>query len=369
MRLAVVMPSLAGGGIERMRLHLIKEWLKDDIEIDLVVTKCEGSLRNLVPSNVKVYEMGRWLSIISPFMFIVYLFRRNPSHILSAANDVNVIVLLAGKIFKKNTPIVVSFHNHISTELSFKRGLKLIKIKIVLWLLSKLIGHAVSVIAVSKGLANDLEKYFFNIKSKIEVIYNPVITEEFLASLEPPELQLPFEKHSQWILFAGRLVHQKGIDVLIDAFHIVSKKSTAHLVLVGEGPLKDKLSKKTNSLDLTTRVHFINFQMNVIPWMINATAFALPSRHEGLGNVLIEAMACGTQIISTDCPSGPAEILDNGKYGQLVPQENPEALAEAILKSLNGEFAVVRDVLKSRAELFSSKSAAAKYLSILRKNN
>ncbi len=157
----------------------------------------------------------------------------------------------------------------------------------------------------------------------------------------------------------------KGLDVLLEAFRQITGKTAAHLVLLGEGPLRPKLESMVWDLGLAGRVHFAGFQNNPLPWMREATLLVLPSRHEGLGNVLIEALACGTQIVATDCPSGPAEILEGGKYGQLVPVEDPTALAQAMLSSLNSTFRVAPEMLKARAEDFTVEKAAKQYMDTL----
>ena len=157
----------------------------------------------------------------------------------------------------------------------------------------------------------------------------------------------------------------KGLDVLLEAFRQITGKTAAHLVLLGEGPLRPKLESMVWDLGLAGRVHFAGFQDNPLPWIREATLLVLPSRHEGLGNVLIEALACGTQIVATDCPGGSAEILEGGKYGQLVPVDNPAALAQALLRSLNGTFRVDPEMLKARAEDFTVEKAAKQYMDTL----
>jgi glycosyltransferase involved in cell wall biosynthesis len=190
-----------------------------------------------------------------------------------------------------------------------------------------------------------------------------------LKKINQPLTGLPVPENKQWILYAGRFVYAKGLDILLEAFKLVSDKTTAHLVLMGEGPLKSKIADEFKAANLGNRVHIIEFQINPLPWMREADVLVLPSRREGLGNGIIEAMACGTQIVATDCPSGPPEILDNGKYGQLVPVENPKALGQALLLSLSGDFHIPPLKLQERANFFSSKKAASIYISLLKKDH
>ena len=152
--------------------------------------------------------------------------------------------------------------------------------------------------------------------------------------------------------------------MLLEAFPQIAGKTAAHLVLLGEGPIRPKLVSMVWDLGLAGRVHFSGFQDTPLPW-IREALLVLPSRHEGLGNVLIEALACGTQIVATNCPGGSAEILEGGKYGQLVPVDNPAALAQALLRSLNGTFRVDPEMLKARAEDFTVEKAAKQYMDTL----
>ncbi|WP_083803899.1 glycosyltransferase [Desulfonatronospira thiodismutans] len=169
----------------------------------------------------------------------------------------------------------------------------------------------------------------------------------------------------QWIVFVGRFVPAKGLDLLLEAFRQITGKTAAHLVLLGEGPLRPRLESMTRELGLAGRVHFSGFQENPLPWMREATLLALPSRHEGLPTVLIEALACGTQIVATDCPGCSAEILEGVKHGQLVPVDNPTALAQAMLRTLNGTFHVPPKMPKAWAEDFIVENAAKQYMDTL----
>lgn len=364
-RLAVIIPSLAGGGMERMRIHLIKEWIRQGINIDLVVARRKGPLCDLIPEEVQIFETAGNNSLLFPFGLVHYLKKRKPTHILSAANDINAITLLAVKLMGLKSPTVISVHNHLSSELRMEKGIKKVKLQIAVWMLRRLIHSSQGVISISKGVEEDL-KLQLNLKSsRSHVVYNPVITSETRNLLKEPLNNSPVPEGVKWILFAGRFVHAKGLDILISAFAQMINDTNAHLVLMGEGPLKPDISERIRKMSLSQRVHLVGYQSNPLPWMREADVFVLPSRHEGLSNVIIEAMASGTQIVATDCPSGPAEILEDGKYGQLVPVENIEALSRALLKSLNSEFRVPTQKLENRSILFTSSRAAELYKYVL----
>jgi len=365
MRLAVIFPSFAGGGLERVQLSLIKQWLKQNIEIDIVVSHLDGPLTHLIPSSVSVFEMAHNKSYMFPFGLFRYLKSRNPTHIVSSANDINVMTLFVASLLRIKSPIIITVHNHLSSELQLAEGITLIKLKLITWLLERLIHRAKSVIAVSQGVADDLAHHFTMRPEQLHIVYNPVISPQTYQKLTLPLINCPISQGTPWILYVGRLVQAKGIDVLLDAFKLLAQHTDTHLVLMGAGPLRETIAKQIVETGLSLRIHLIDFQENPLPWMREASVLALPSRHEGLGNVLIEAMACGTQVVATNCPSGPSEILDGGRYGQLVSVDNCEELAEALKRSLKKEFWIDPMLLKKRAEFFTESRAAKKYLSLL----
>ncbi len=236
---------------------------------------------------------------------------------------------------------------------------------VAIFLIKYLIKHARGVIAVSQGVAEDFKEYFPLSVNRVHVVYNPSITTETRQRAKELLVNCSVPKSTPFILYAGRFVYAKGLDVLIKAFRLIKYCTKANLILMGEGPLKTTIAAEAKAANLESRIKLIGFQADPLPWIYQADALVLPSRHEGLPNVLIEALMCGTQIVATDCPSGPAEILENGQYGQLVPVEDPEALGAALLESLSQNFYVPPAKLQERAAYFSSKHAASRYVSIL----
>lgn len=365
MRLAVILPSLDGGGIERMRIHLMHEWIQRGIEIDLVVGRFAGPLCDRIPENVQVFEVAGQRTLMFPFGLWRYLKKRQPSHILSAGYDINAITLMVSKCLRNRIPITISAHSHLSSELKLTTGLQRLKIFLVAWVLRRAVDGSHAVIAVSQGVADDLKQHLPLRDGQLHVIYNPVINHNFHLGLSEPLNSCPAPPGKPWVLFVGRLVRQKGIDVLIRAMSHIADQSEAHLVLMGSGPLQSELTRLVQNYELQQRIHWVGFQPNPLPWIREANVLVLPSRFEGLGNTLIEAFACGTQIVATDCPSGPSEILDGGRYGQLVSVDDAEALAQALLRSLDGHFHVDAGILRKRAALFSSEKIASQYEAIM----
>jgi glycosyltransferase involved in cell wall biosynthesis len=366
MRLALILPTLAGGGMERMRVHLMQEWAGQGVDMDLVVSRFHGPLCAMVPDRVRIHEVARRHPALFPWGLYRYLRRHRPTHILSAANDINAMTLFLGRLVCPEVPVAVSVHSHLSMELAQARGIGLLKLHVVTRLLKSVLPQARGVVSVSRGVGDDLARRFPGLKQRLHVIYNPVLTPNVREQLTHPLATPPVPPGIPWIIYTGRLVQAKGLDVLLEAFRQIAGKTAAHLVLLGDGPLRPKLESMTWDQGLAGRVHFAGFQDNPLPWMREATLLALPSRREGLPNVLIEALACGTQVVATDCPGGSAEILEDGKYGQLVPVDNPAVLAEAMLRSLNGTFRIAPETLKARAEDFTVEKAAGEYMRVVK---
>ena len=189
------------------------------------------------------------------------------------------------------------------------------------------------VIVVSQGEKDDLIQNIKISEKKIIVVYNP-LDQVRIAELSAEDVEIHFEM--PLVVSAGRLVYQKGFDILLTAFRKVRDIMAARLLILGAGEKKEELISLAQSLHLQDDVIFLGMQENPFKFMRKSEVFCLASRYEGLGNVILEAMALGVPVVVTDCPSGPAEIVENGKYGILVPSENADALAEALIRVLEG---------------------------------
>jgi glycosyltransferase involved in cell wall biosynthesis len=186
-------------------------------------------------------------------------------------------------------------------------------------------------VVVSQGEKEDLIQNFKIPEKRIIVVYNP-LDRLRIAELSAEDPGIHFEVPV--VVSVGRLVHQKGFDILLGAFRKVRDVKAAKLLILGDGEKREELISLAQSLDLQDDVVFLGMQVNPFQFMRGAEVFCLASRYEGLGNVILEAMALGVPVIVSDCPSGPAEIVENGTYGILVPTENVDALAEALIRVL-----------------------------------
>ena len=221
-----------------------------------------------------------------------------------------------------------------------------------------------AIIGVSQGVSDDLEMQLALPKGRVRTIYNPVINSELLdqatETVEHPWLK---SQNIPVFLAVGRLTAQKDFANLIKAFALVRQSKPARLIILGEGELRSELEQLVDKLRISEDVDLPGFASNPYSYMSQARCFVLSSRYEGLPTALIEAMACGCSIVSTDCPSGPQEILAGGKYGFLVPIEDSKLLSEAMLAVLEQPRAA--DELKQRANLFASSQIIPQYLAVL----
>ena len=220
-----------------------------------------------------------------------------------------------------------------------------------------------SIVCVSQGIADDLAKTVGNFRT-IKVIHNPVIGDNFYQLAGEPVNQAAFlHPDIPVVVAAGRLVKCKDYPTLLKAFGLVSKSCSAHLVILGRGPEKETLEQMADRMGLAGRVAFLGFQENPYKYISKASVFALSSLQEGFGNVIIEAMACGIPVVSTNCPTGPGEIIEHMKNGILVPVADEQKLAQAILEVLNNPALANKFSKEGRitAERFSVQKSVAEY--------
>lgn len=292
----------------------------------------------------------------------------HPTHIITSANDISCLAVLLKLLLFRSSRIIVTQHLTVSPEVSRAKGLRKLKLQMVRLAMRALYPRANRVIAVSDGVALDLAQQIGIPRDAITTIYNPIVDTQIASRIEAPlPAVYPWEQSTTpLIVFAGRLEPVKRVDLLLDAFAQVHAQTEAHLLILGDGSQLEQLKRQAAQLQVEDNVLFFGHTQNILPLLKHSDVLVLPSDYEGFGNVLVEAMACGTQIIATNCPSGPAEILDNGRYGQLIPTNSVSALVAALRKTLDKEFDVPADNLCQRAQYFSVERAGQAYLDILR---
>ena len=267
---------------------------------------------------------------------------------LTTLFTVNVSVLLATRLLRGRPRIVIREANTLSVRGEHEPRLA---VRLKLRMVPRVYRWADRIVAPSKGVADDLVKTARLSEKHITVIYNPVVTPGRLRQMRE-RLSHPWFQEGQppVILGVGRLVEQKDFGTLIRAFKRVRRKRNARLMILGEGPERTALERLTDDLNVAGEVALPGYVDNVLPFMRESAVFVLSSAWEGLPGVLIEAMACGCPVVSTDCPSGPPEVLCGGKYGHLVPVGAVEPMADAIRQVLAGK---TRTVPRQWLEQFS----------------
>jgi glycosyltransferase involved in cell wall biosynthesis len=358
--IAIYLPSLRGGGAERVMVTLANAFADQGYTVDLVLASATGPYLPEVSPSVHVVDLGKSRVITSLPALVKYLRQRQPTAMLSAMGHANLIALLANRFAGGKTRVVVSERNDASVGTNQQKRLR----SSVIQFLNRLLYlNADAVHAVSQGVANSSAKQLGMPREKISVVYNPVVTDKILKLAQAHERYpwLP-NKSRPMILASGRLTKQKDFPTLIRAFALLRKRLDASLVIMGEGELRPQIEHLITEHDLQEHVLLPGFVENPFSVMNQADLFVLSSAWEGLPNVLIQAMACGTPVVSTDCPSGPAEILEDGKWGRLVPVGNVDALAQAMIDTLTEK---EHPDVASRAAFFSVERAVDGYLSLL----
>jgi glycosyltransferase involved in cell wall biosynthesis len=375
--LALFIHGFSGGGAQRRTITLANALAARGHTVDLVVVDPEGVLRPDVSVAVRVIALGssrrgtrqtsrsRRCEVFGAVPALArYLRQARPEVLLSAASHVNLAAVCAWRLARGATALVLRVSNHLSRSApSLARPSRPGR----LLLARRLYPLADAIIAVSRGVADDVAAITGVPRERITTIHNPVVTPDFerwaAMALEHPWFT---PGAPPVLLAAGRFVAQKDFPTLVRAFARVRAVRRVRLVILGEAKRparRARLEALVRALGVAEDIELAGFVTNAYAYMARAAAFVLSSRWEGLPGVLIEALACGCPVVSTDCPSGPAEILENGRYGPLVPVGDPAALAAATLSVLAAPPA--RAVLQARAAAFSVETAVDRYENVL----
>ena len=355
--LAIYLPDLSGGGAERLHVNLAPQFVKAGYSVTFLLDRLVGSLLSQLPQGCAVHALGADRQIRALPKLVRYLKRTRPDVLIANMEHMNVMAVLARALARVPTRIIAIQHCALSEQVRRPS----LKFRVLPLLFRLVLPFADNIVAVSIGVADDLAQIAGLSRSKITVIYNGVVSSDFEARLACEPEHPWFAQGWPIILGMGRFVAQKDFTTLIRAFeHVAQVSDDARLIILGEGPMRAELQEHVRSLrSLSDRISMPGFLADPLPLLGRARLFALSSRFEGFGNVVAEALACGTPVVSTDCPHGPAEILDRGRYGALVPVGNAEALGRAILEALNRE--PDRMALIKRGQMFSVPRCAREY--------
>lgn len=333
-RITLFLPDLRPGGAERVMLQLAGGFVDAGHEVDLVVVHVIGALVNEIPPGVRLVNLNARNEYTCLPSLLRYLRQNDPRALLSTMILANWVVLLAVRLAGCQTRVVL----RAATTLSRQWRSSVFKKRLEQVLVHLLYPHSDGIVAVSQGVAQDLASYAGVPSSHIRVIPNPLISEALIQrSFQPLPPGVELSASSPLILSAGRLEPEKDFPTLLRAFAALRRQRPARLIILGEGKERQTLETLIESLGISGEVQLPGYVPNPLAYMRKARAFVLSSTWEGLPNVLIEAMACGCPVISTDCPSGPSEILNGGQYGHLRPVGDVQGIADAIQSVLDGE--------------------------------
>ena len=398
MRIAFLLPDLYGGGAERSVLGLASGLLRRGHDVDLVLFQPQIYYTDELPADARLFlfrktpdgpmvdgtaqtlkraetlfasvrppDWARTLNALKwdprclPHRGLIrqakaaagYMEREKPDCVVPSLPRTVVATLLGGRLLRQPPAIIPTIRDLPRSEALHKQR----------WL-RHVSPHASRFVGVSDGVSDDFAATIGVPRDKITTIYNPVVTPSLqMKMVEPPPHPWLLDSNAPVILAAGRLAKQKDYPTLIKAFARMAARRPCRLIILGEGPEQQDLEALVQELRLSERVSLPGWVKNPFAFMSRASLFVSSSEHEGLPGVLIQAMACGCPCVSTDCPAGPAEILENGKHGPLVPVGNHVALAEAMERVLDQP--PNANGLRERAACFSSDRAVSAYEDLL----
>lgn len=331
LRIAIFLRYLGGGGAETAMLNLAQSFSEHHLQVDLVLGKAWGNHLHKIPPNVHLVDLGASNSFSTLIALTRYLKKECPLGLISILHYANEIALWAKRLANVPTKVIISEQNTISQALQEQSQLKK---RLIPFFIKNFYPWADGIVACSRGVAQDLAQ--IGQLKNIRPINNPVISATLLAKAQEP-LEHPWFQPGEppVILGVGKLEPQKDFPTLIRAFAQVRRVQPARLVILGWGPARSQLEALVKELSIEKDVDLPGYVYNPYAYMARAKVFALSSAWEGLPTVLIEAMALGTPVVSTNCPSGASEILNNGQYGLLTSVGDAEALAEAFVNILS----------------------------------
>jgi len=361
-RVSIYLPLLEIGGAERVMLLLAAGFLKKGYAVDLVLSKKTGLLLQMVPEGVRIIDLGGKRMLTSFLPLAHYLRKEHPDAIISGLDIANIIVVWAKLLAFSRTRTLLTIQSQMSI---MAKDSGRIRDRLYPWLLRLFYRYAYGIIAASNGAALDASRSTGIPLLKIQVVNNPIDIEGILqfSRADVEHSWFAADNYIPVILAVGRLTSAKDYPTLLHAITLLHQQRTTRLVILGDGDERSKLEALAGQMGIAADVNLPGFDLNPYRYMSRCNVFVLSSYFEGFANVLAEALACGAQIVSTDCPSGPAEILENGKYGRLVPVGDAVALAGAIKEALDHPLPVLG--LRERAKAFSSETAVRAYLQVL----
>ncbi len=354
------MPDLGGGGAERVFVNIANGFLLNGIEVEMLLGVKRGVYFNLLSPAIPVHELGTssftgYLKKLPPF-----LKKNSYSHIFTTSDYLNISLILVKRIYKFSYLVIL---NQQYSCPSFK-SVKGLKEDIILTLIHKFFTHrADKIITASNEGLKWLRKKTDKKLSHAVVIYNPVYDDGIFTKAKQ-ELKLPMDTRGKKILLnIGRLVRQKDQTTLIKAFKALPNHDNFILIILGVGAGEPSLKMLVAKLGLTNSVFFAGFDDNPYRWISRCDLFVLSSINEGFGNVIVEAMALGKTVVTTDCPTGPREITKGGQYGYLCKVKDELGMARTIVTAINSP--INPEILMNESRQYKNENIIRHFINIL----
>lgn len=361
MKISFLLTGPNGGGAERALINVANYVARcSEHEVDIVLGKqSHGPLRDLIDTRIEVVSLAAGRARRIPGPLNAYVRTAQPDVLVSGLLVLDVLSLTARALRGWPTKVLISVQNHPAVS---ARGAPVLSPERVWPLLIRLLyRRADCIVAASTGVAASVAKLLARPVAAVPVVPNPALAPGFAeAAATEPDHPWFHDGGPPVLLAAGRLTPQKDFGTLLSAFADLVRRCPARLIVIGDGEQRAQLEELARRLDVADRVAFPGYITNPYPWMRRSSLFVLSSRWEGFANVVAEALACGAPVVATECESGPAEILDGGKYGRLVPVGDPSRMATAMAEALAAP--VDRDALVARGLEYGVEHIGPRYL-------
>ena len=358
--ISILLPDLRGGGAERVMLDLAREFSRLEQDVEFVLMRAEGEFLPTAQLEFSVVDLVVQKTRGVPTPLARYLRKHKPDAVVANMWPLTSAAVIARAMSRHKCRLLLVEHINLTQQYSSWGKLHAI---LMAASMAATYRFADVVAAVSEGSAKDTASWARLPNDQVKVLHNPIPQRQSPSPKETANAERLWDcPPGQRILTVGSLKEQKNHPLLLRAFADLQYPE-ARLMLLGQGAKEATLRAMAAELGIADRVIFAGFHPDPTPFYKTANLFVLSSDYEGLPTVLIEALGCGTPVVSSDCPSGPAEILENGKYGRLVPVRDPQALADAMQAALAKPHDP--DLLKTRAADFAPAIAAKRYLELL----
>jgi glycosyltransferase involved in cell wall biosynthesis len=360
LRVAVLLPHLEVGGAELSMLRIARGLAEQHgLAVDLLTPRPHGGLAGTLGPSVALVALGGGATLRAMPGLVRYLARHRPDVLMSGQPHLNIVAAAACAATGGRTALVVIEHAPLAHEIACYGGWRY---RILHRLVPPAYRRARAVVAISQGVAEGLQRIVPGLAP--ELIPNPVLPDDLeRLRVAPPSHPWLEDGGPPVIASTGRLAVEKDFPTLVRAFAMVARRRPVRLLILGEGPERGRILATAAAEGVADRVSLPGRAGNVFAPVSRCAAFALASRFEGFGNVLVEALACGVPVVGTDCPVGPREILAGGRFGRLVPPGDAAAMADALLVAL--EERGPRPGLDAHLEPFTVRASVLRYLELV----